>query len=340
MSSSATGVEPATVVDISRAKRPAWVNGIVWAISQSYAAAILAVIVLSIVMMIDSPYFATYANLTLVARSASFVAIASLGQLPVVILRGIDVSVGSIMGAAGVVMAQLSTASGVSPAVAILGGLAAGLVVGAVNALLVSYGRMPPFMVTLGMLYVVRGLTIVHTNATPIFGVPGSIKRLGEGSWLGIPSPVVILLVLAAVWAVILHLTPWGRHIYAIGGNEAAAHLAGVAVRRVKFAAYVMCGLFAAAAGILLTSHLGVADPTAATGYELNIIAAVVIGGASFSGGSGTVWGLLWGAFLLALVVDAMGLAGISAFWSQVVIGSVVLGAVIIDRLRRLSGVS
>ena len=306
-----------------------------WFLSQSYAGAMIAVVILCLVMSQASKYFLTYENLSLVTRSFSFVAIAAIGQLLVVITRGIDVSVGSTMGLAGVVMALLA-ADGAPPAVAVAAGLASGIVVGTINGLLISYGRLVPFMVTLGTLYVVRGLIIVITNAAPVFGLAKfpAIKEFGQGFILGLPIPIWLMAGSALIWGFVLFATPFGRHIYAIGGSQKAATLAGIRVRATVLAAYVISGFMAALAGVLLTSRLGIGDPTSGTGYELNIIASVVIGGASFSGGTGTVFGVLWGAALLGLVVNAMTLAGVSAYWGQVVIGAVVIAAVVIDRVR------
>jgi ribose transport system permease protein len=296
-------------------------------------AAVIAVVALCIVMSFVSPAFPTYSNFAFTARSFSFIAIAAIGQLTVIITKGIDISVGSVMGLAGIVTAMTS-ASGAPPLVAMLAGLGAGALVGIINGYLISYLGLTAFMVTLGALNIVRGVDVVITQGMPVSGMSTDLKFLGMGYIAGVPAPVVVMIVIAIIWSIVMSRTVFGRHVYAIGGNESAANLAGVRVKAVKFAAYVVCSLMAAIAGILLTARLGVGQPTAGTGYELNIIAATVIGGASFFGGIGNVFGAVMGAALLGLVVNAMALAGVDAFWQQIVIGGVIVLAVIIDKIR------
>ena len=298
------------------------------------ASAVIAVLGLSLFMTIWSPAaFPNQENLDLVARSFSFIAIAAVGELTVILTKGIDISVGSVMGLAGISTAMLS-AHGVNPVLSILAGLAIGTSVGVVNGFAIAFMGLTAFMVTLATLNVVRGFDVVITQGMPVTGMSNSILALGEGSLLGIPAPVWIMLVVALIWGFVLTRVTFGRHVYAIGGNERAAELSGVRVKAVKMACYVACSFFASLGGILLTARLGVGEPESGFGYELNIIAATVIGGASFFGGIGNVFGVIWGAALLGLVVNAMAIAGVNAYWQQIVIGLVIFLAVLIDRYR------
>jgi ribose transport system permease protein len=295
--------------------------------------AVVSVAIVATLLAIASPQFLTVDNLTLVARSFSFIAIAAMGQFVVILTRGIDISAGSVIGLAGIVTAMLSS-SGVPVPFALLGGLGAAMLVGLLNGWLIAAFGLVSFMVTLGMLNVVRGADVALTRGFPITGIDESIKNLGQGFTIGLPNPVWIMLILAAVMWWVMTRTVFGRQLYAIGGNDEAARLSGVRVRLLTGAAYVLSALFAGIAGILLTARLGVAEATIGTGYELDIIAAAVIGGTSFFGGIGSVVGVIWGAALLGIVRNGMALLGVDSYWQQIVIGAVIIIAVIIDRLR------
>jgi ribose transport system permease protein len=295
--------------------------------------AIVSVVLVSTVLSLASPQFLTVDNLSLVARSFSFIAIAAIGQLIVILTRGIDISSGSVIGLAGIVTALMSSAGIPSP-LALMGGIAAAVAVGLFNGSLIAGLGLVSFMVTLGMLNVIRGADVALTRGYPVTGIDPIIKQLGQGYFLGIPMPVIIMLVLAGIMAWVMTRTVFGRQIYAIGGNEEAARLSGVKVKTVTALAYVLSGLFAGIAGILLTARLGVAEANIGSGYELDIIAAAVIGGASFAGGIGTVSGVIWGAALLGIVRNGMALLGVDSYWQQIVIGAVIVIAVVIDRVR------
>ncbi len=305
-------------------------------LSMPSAGAIISVIAVSILLSFASPQFLSVENLTLVARSFSFIAIAAMGQFLVILTRGIDISSGSVIGLGGIVAALLSS-NGVPPLLAVLGGLGAAVVVGVVNGYLVAGLGLVSFMVTLGMLNVVRGLDVAITRGYPISGIDPIIKKLGQGFVLGLPVPVWIMLILALIMWWVMNRTVLGRQMYAIGGNEEAARLSGVRVRQIIALAFVLSALFAGIAGVLLTARLGVAEANIGFGYELDIIAAAVIGGASFFGGIGSVVGVIWGAALLGIVRNGMALLGVDSFWQQVVIGVVIILAVAIDRLRARS---
>lgn len=295
--------------------------------------AVVSVLIVSTFLTFASPQFLTVDNLTLVARSFSFIAIAAIGQFVVILTRGIDISAGSVIGLAGIVTAMLSSA-GAPVLLALLGGLISAMLVGLLNGWLIAAFGLVSFMVTLGMLHVVRGLDVALTRGFPITGIDESIKELGQGFTLGLPNPVWIMVILAAIMWWVMTRTVYGRQLYAIGGNGEAARLSGVRVRMITASAYVISALFAGIAGILLTARLGVAEANIGFGYELDIIAAAVIGGTSFFGGIGSVVGVIWGAALLGIVRNGMALLGVDSYWQQIVIGAVIIIAVIIDRLR------
>jgi ribose transport system permease protein len=226
------------------------------------------------------------------------------------------------------------SSAGVPVLLALLGGLISAMLVGLLNGWLIAAFGLVSFMVTLGMLNVVRGLDVALTRGFPITGIDESIKELGQGFTLGLPNPVWIMMILAAIMWWVMTRTVYGRQLYAIGGNDEAARLSGVRVRMITASAYVISALFAGIAGILLTARLGVAEANIGFGYELDIIAAAVIGGTSFFGGIGSVVGVIWGAALLGIVRNGMALLGVDSYWQQIVIGAVIIIAVIIDRLR------
>jgi ribose transport system permease protein len=295
--------------------------------------AILSLLVIGIFLSLATSQFLTVGNLMLVARGFAFTAIAAMGAFLVIVTGGIDLSVGSVMGLAGLTAAFLS-ASGVNFVLALLAGLAAGVVVGFLNGLLTAHMSLAPFMVTLGMLSVVRGIDIAITGGTPIQGIDPAITWLGQGYVLGIPVPVWIMIVLGIVLTLVMKRTTFGWYVYSIGGNVEAARLSGVRVRRVKTTVYTIAGLLAAVGGILLTARLGVGESTSGTGYELDVIAAAVIGGTSLTGGQGSIAGAIWGAALLGVVRNGLVLLGVSDFWQTIAIGLVIIFAVVIDRYR------
>jgi ribose transport system permease protein len=295
--------------------------------------AVVSVLAVSVFLTFATSRFLTVDNLSLVARSFSFIAIAAMGQFVVILTRGIDISVGSVIGLSGIVTAMLC-GNGVPWPLAMAGGLGAAVLVGMVNGVLVAVFALVSFMVTLGMLNVVRGTDVALTRGYPMTDLDDHIKELGQGFTFGVPNPVLIMLGLVGVMWFVMTRTVFGRQLYALGGNEEAARLSGVRVRELKAAAYVLSALFAGIAGMLLTARLGVAEATIGTGYELDVIAAAVIGGTSFFGGIGSVLGVIWGAALLGIVRNGMALLAVDSFWQQIVIGTVIIVAVVIDRAR------
>ncbi|KPI01723.1 Periplasmic binding protein domain containing protein [Actinobacteria bacterium OK074] len=299
--------------------------------------ALTALIVLVVALSALSGDFLTADNLRNIGVQAAVTAILAFGVTFVIISAGIDLSVGSVAALSATVLAWGATQQGIPVVIAVVMAVATGIACGLVNGFLISYGKLPPFIATLAMLSVGRGLSLVISQGSPI-AFPSSISHLGDtlGGWL--PVPVLVMAVVGLATAFVLGRTYIGRSMYAIGGNEEAARLSGLRVKKQKLAIYALSGLFAAAAGIVLAARLSSAQPQAADGYELDAIAAVVIGGASLAGGTGKASGTLIGALILAVLRNGLNLLSVSAFWQQVVIGVVIALAVLLDTLRRKAG--
>ncbi|MFD8443230.1 substrate-binding domain-containing protein [Streptomyces globisporus] len=299
--------------------------------------ALSALVVLVVAMSLLSGDFLTTQNLLNVGVQAAVTAILAFGVTFVIVSAGIDLSVGSVAALSATVLAWSATSAGVPVVLAVVLAIVTGIACGFVNGALISYGKLPPFIATLAMLSIARGLSLVVSQGSPI-AFPDSVSRLGDtlGGWL--PVPVLVMIAMGLITALILGRTFIGRSMYAIGGNEEAARLSGLRVKRQKIVIYALSGLFAAVAGIVLASRLVSAQPQAAQGYELDAIAAVVIGGASLAGGVGKASGTLIGALILAVLRNGLNLLSVSAFWQQVVIGVVIALAVLLDTLRRKAG--
>lgn len=299
--------------------------------------ALTALIALVIAMSALSGDFLTADNLLNVGVQAAVTAILAFGVTFVIVSAGIDLSVGSVAALSATVLAWSATSQGIPVVLAVVLAVATGIACGLVNGILTSYGKLPPFIATLAMLSVARGLSLVISQGSPI-AFPDSVSHLGDtlGGWL--PVPVLVMVAMGLITAFVLGRTYIGRSMYAIGGNEEAARLSGLRVKKQKLAIYAFSGLFAAAAGIVLAARLSSAQPQAAQGYELDAIAAVVIGGASLAGGTGKASGTLIGALILAVLRNGLNLLSVSAFWQQVVIGVVIALAVLLDTVRRKAG--
>jgi len=287
-------------------------------------------VVLSLVLWALTPHFLTVSNLLNVAQQTTIVAIIAVGMTFVIITAGIDLSVGSMLAFSGVVMATLLV-RGVPLPVALLVAIATGMIGGALNGLLITIGRLPPFIATLGMMSIARGAALVFTEGRPVSGFSDGFRRIAVGEILGIPAPIIIMLVIYAVAHFVLTRTKLGRYTYAIGGNEEAAILSGVNVRLYKTLVYGLCGALSGLAAIILTARLNSAQPIAGMMYELDAIAATVIGGTSLTGGEGTVIGTLIGALIIGVLRNGLNLLDISSFVQQIVIGAVIVIAVLLD---------
>ena len=293
---------------------------------------------LCVILWAATPHFLTVSNLLNVLEQTALNAIVAMGMTYVIISGGIDLSVGSVLAVAGIGLA-LALESGLPAPVAIAIALALGLSCGLINGLLITVGRLPPFIATLGMMSVARGAALMLAEGRPISGFSEGFRALATERVLGVPAPVLITIVIYAFAHFVLTRTVFGRATYAIGGNEEAARLSGVPVRFYKTAVYGVAGVASAAAAVLLTARLNSAQPTAGTMYELDAIAATVIGGSSLLGGEGSLTGTLVGALIMGVLRNGLNLLNVSSFVQQVVIGVVIIGAVTVDMgLKRRRG--
>nr|WP_232219637.1 ribose ABC transporter permease [Carnobacterium pleistocenium] len=297
---------------------------------------LLALIVLVILVTVVNPGFISPNNLLNLLRQVSTNALIAFGMTFVIITGGIDLSVGSTLALSSALMAG-AIASGLDPILAMVLSLFAGTAFGAVNGLLITKGRMAPFIATLATMTIYRGLTLVYTNGNPITGIGDSFifKFVGRGYLFGIPFPVVLMIISFILLYILLHKMTFGRKTFAIGGNEKAAFIAGIKNDRIKTGIYAISGLMASLAGIIITSRLDSAQPTAGTSYEMDAIASVVLGGTSLSGGRGRLVGTLIGALIIGTLNNGMNLLGISSFYQQVVKGIVIIIAVLLDRKNK-----
>lgn len=282
--------------------------------------------------------FMTSTNIFNILRAFSWIAISAFGQCMVIITCGIDLSVGSVMAFSGLTTAMLLT-RGVPVPVAVLGGLTAGSFIGLLNGLMITKGRLPPFIATLGTLLMARGTVYGITGGWPVRNLPESFRNLGQYdipiAGVGVPLPLVFMLICAVLVGIFLTRTVWGYRIYALGGNETAAALSGINTARTKIMVYTLCSFLTSIGGILMTARLGVAAPTAAQGYELDVIAAAVVGGTSLSGGEGSILGVLIGAAIMQVLRNGLVLVGVEAYWLQAVQGFVIVVAIMLDQWRK-----
>jgi len=293
-------------------------------------------VVLCAVISVLTPHFFTVTNLLNVAQQTVINALIAVGLTYVIISGGIDLSVGSILAFSGVVMAHTLRLGWPLP-LAILAGVGVGAGCGLVNGLLIAYGRLPPFIATLGMMSVARGGALLATDGRPVSGFDESFRWLATGEIAGVPVPVIIMVLVYAVAHLVLQRTKFGRYTYAIGGNEEASLLSGVPVRLYKTGIYIVGGGLAALGAVLLTARLNSAQPIAGINYELDAIAATVIGGTSLMGGQGSVIGTLIGALIMGVLRNGLNLLGVSSFIQQVVIGIVIIAAVLLDTFFKQS---
>ena len=297
---------------------------------------LVALVVLVILVTIMNPSFLSSVNLLNLLRQVSVNALIAFGMTFVILTGGIDLSVGSTLALSGAFVAGLIS-SGMSPLLAMIGGLMVGAILGMINGLLIAKGNMAPFIATLATMTIYRGLTLVYTNGNPITGIGDSFlfQFIGRGYLFGIPFPIIIMLVSFALLFVLLHKTAFGKKTYAIGGNIKAAKLAGVNTDRVQMWIYTLSGLMASLSGIILTSRLNSAQPTAGQAFEMDAIAAVVLGGTSLSGGKGRIFGTLVGALIIGTINNGLNLLGVSSFYQQIVKGIVIIIAVLLDRKKK-----
>lgn len=297
---------------------------------------LIGLFLLCVVLSVLSNDFLTMDNWLNLLRQVSINALIAFGMTFVILTGGIDLSVGSVLALSSAITAGMM-AQGINGFVAILVGLLAGMVMGVLNGVIITKGKVAPFIATLATMTAFRGLTLVYTDGRPITGFASDdilFQMMGRGYFFGIPVPIILMLMVYIALYVVLKKTTFGRHTYAVGGNEEASRLSGLRVDRLKLYVYALTGTLSALAGLILTSRLNSAQPTAGTAYELDAIAAVVLGGTSLSGGRGWIFGTLVGALIIGVLNNGLNLLNVSSFYQQVIKGAVILLAVLLDRRK------
>ncbi len=314
------------------------------AFTKKYAiVGILLLLVIALSIMTQGTFLRPQ-NLINVIVQVSAIGIIAVGMTFIIIVEGIDLSVGSVIAVASVIsasLAQLPTASNlmypgleVPVIVAVLVGLAVGALAGAINGFLITKFRIAPFIATLGMMTAASGAASIYTNGRPVSTLNPGFNWLGQGNVLGLPVPIIVFAIVAVLGHVVLNFTRFGRHTYALGGNLQAARVSGIAIDKLKFTIFTVTGLLAGLAGIILSGRIGSGQPILGTGIELDVIAATVIGGTSFTGGVGTIWGTVVGALIIGTINNGLDLMNVSPFWQKVVKGLIIVLAIIIDELK------
>jgi len=302
--------------------------------SQDYAI-VYVLGLLIIILSFTARNFLTVENFLNVLRQASIFGILAAGEYFVIIAGMIDLSIGSILALSGIVFAIIVKQFGVEMIpLAVLASLLVGLIVGWINGFTVANLKIPPFIATLGTMLVVRGVVYVTTGAYPIVSLGSGFDYIGRGFIIGIPVPVIIMGIIFAITAILAEKKKTGRFFYAIGGNEEAAYLSGINIKKYKTLAFVVCGIMSAVAGIILTSRMASGQPNSGIGYEFEAIIAVVLGGVSFSGGKGKALGVLFGTLFTAMLINGMTLMNINPFIQQIIKGTVFILAIWVDVIR------
>ena len=294
----------------------------------------IALVVLMAALFVANANFLNVGNLVNLVRQISINGILAVGVTYVLLTGGVDLSLGSVVALSGVVAASFAHPGGHAVAVPVAAGILAGAACGAANGVVVTRGRVAPFIATLGMMTIARGLALLASGGRPVSNLSRSFTNIGSGTIAAIPVPILIFAAVAALSWILLANMRMGRYIYAVGGNENAARASGVHVRTVKMAAYTLCGALAGLAGVVLASRITTGQPNAGIGYELDAIAAVVIGGTSLSGGTGGVGGAILGALLIGVINNGLDLLDVSSYYQQVVKGVIIVGAVWLDRSK------
>lgn len=294
-------------------------------------------IIISLILSFISPQFLTVSNWTIIITQASINALLAFGVTFVIITGGIDLSLGSMVAVTGVTAAMLAHPDTFPVVLPIFAGLLTGLLMGIFNGFIITKSKIAPFIVTLGTMTIGRGLALILSKGRPISNLSDSFNFIGGGDVFGIPFPIIVLAIIFTICSITLKKTLLGRYIYAVGGNEQAARASGINVNQVKMAVYSISGLLAGLAGVLLTSRITTGQPNAGAGFELDAIAAAVIGGTSTSGGTGTITGTLVGVLLIGVINNGLDLLNVSSYYQQVVMGAIIIGAVVLDSWNQKS---
>lgn len=295
----------------------------------------IAFVLIIVLISIFAPIFLVGSNIYMVSRQISFVTIVALGELFVILTGGIDLSVGPVMGLGGII-SGLAMAAGIHPVFAVILGLGTGLMIGLINGFFIAYVKIAPFIVTLAMMSIARGAILIITQGWPVTEIPKSFFAIAQGKLWIFSIPLLIMIGCAAISQFILTLTAFGRRIFAIGGNEQATFLSGINVKYIKLTIYGISGFLASLVGIILVGRFSSAQPDTGLGWELDAIAAAVIGGTSLMGGSGSVLGVFIGASIMGIIRNGLVLMRVSAYWQTAIIGIIILFAAIIDRIKNL----
>lgn len=303
--------------------------------SKQQIIALACLVAVVIVLSFMSEYFFTANNLFNIGKQASINLIIGLGMTMVIISAGIDLSVGSLLALTISIMAVLNVVYGFNIVVGGTIAVAATVFAGMINGLVIQYGKVPAFITTLGMMGVARGVVLLISRGNPSMSFPEEFLWIADGLVLGIPFPIFLSIVIAVLVSLLLKYTRLGRGIYAIGGNEEAARLSGINIAFVRIATYTLCGLCCALGGIIYAARVGAAPPSAGIGYELNAIAAVIIGGTALSGGQGKVLGTVIGALMMAVIANGLNIIEVDPYWQSIVIGAIIVIAVMFSNLRK-----
>lgn len=297
---------------------------------------LIGFIILCVFFSVASQEFLSMSNLSNIIRQVSINGILAVGMTFVILTGGIDLSVGSVMALTGTIMAGMMINYGLPPIAAVLIGMVLGAAIGFINGAFTAYAKIPGIIVTLAMMEMARGAALLYTGGYPLSGLPSSYSFIGQGYLFGIiPMPAVVMIIVFIIAYIILNHLPLGRYIYAIGGNEEAVRLSGVKVKKIKALVYVFSGITASIAGIIMTSRLSSGQPMAGEGYELDAIAAAVLGGILISGGRGHIFGTLLGALLLGVLSNGLNLLGVSPYVQRVLKGAIIIGAIYYSSRRQ-----
>lgn len=294
----------------------------------------IILIILSIGIQINNPIFFTFNNIMDILRNTSYTLIIAVGMTFVLIAKGLDLSVGSLLAFCGL-MAALCMQKGVPIILSVLVGLLAGAMFGCVNAFCIVKLRIPAMIATLGTMYMARGLVLVITKGQSVYPLPDAFTAFGKGNVLGIPNMVILAVIISIAAHFILTHTTYGRKVYAIGGNPETAGFAGINVAKITASVYVLCGVMAGLSGIMTAARMGSGQPSVGDGTEMTVITAVIIGGTSLNGGAGTILGTVFGALLMNVLSSGMNLVGVSAYWQKFVMGLIIIIAVGFDQYQR-----
>ncbi len=296
---------------------------------------LIAFIGICLTLSLTTPRFFTVQNLMIIVTQVSINALLAFGVTFIIITGGIDLSIGSMVAVTGVAAASFAHPDTYPVVVPVLIGLSAGLLFGAFNGFVITRSHVPPFIVTLGTMTIGRGLALILSKGRPVSNLSDSFNFIGGGKILGVPTLIIILIVAFIGCSVLLKKTVIGRYMYAVGGNEQAARASGIPISKVKMIVYTLGGLLAALAGILLTSRITTGQPNAGQGFELDAIAAAIIGGTSTSGGTGTMTGTLLGALLIGVISNGLDLLNVTSYYQEVVMGAIIIGAVVLDSMNQ-----